>query len=547
MTAIAIDGPRGLAPRFDPTLLNTNQAQVATDAYLVSGALQPWADMGEPKTVDQALEKNPGDPIRTIWLYQGDYWFHWAVDADVSLGPVADDDHARAYFTLGDDTPPQMTVFDKALHGDTGTWPEVAYNLGVPAPSNPLDYEEVTDCDPAFRVDTAYVYTYVSAYGEEGPPSPVAGPLTRCTDVAVELSGMDTGPSGAYNIVAKRLYRAASGANATEYLFVTELTVGETSFTDDVTDANLSNPIPSTTWEGPPEGLQGLTILPNGIAAGFVGRDIYLSEPYRPHAWPRAYRQTLTDPIVGLGAFGSNLVVCTEGAPVLMQGSTPASMTGADLGLRQSCVSKRGILSLPGAGVVYPSPDGLVMVNSSGGQMLTGGLLAKADWDAYNPPSIMAAMYEGRYVGFYDNGTTRAGFILDPSDPESGLTETTLHATAAHNDLRHDALYLVDDAGDLGVWHAGSGVRPYTWRSKPFVVGTVPSFAAAKVVARTYGDLTFRLYADGVLRHTQTVTSGAAFRLPGGFRARTWEIELAGTAPVTRAVFGDSMEEVARA
>lgn len=544
MTAIAINGPRGLAPRWDPTLLNANQATVATETDLASGAIQPWSDLGNPQTDDTSLAK--AGVIRSIWLYRDSFWFHWADDADAAMGPVAGDDYDLAYFTVADDqTPPQMTVKSKATGGTTGTYPEVSYDLGIPSPNSPPGVVSNADCDDAVKVPTVYVYTYVSAYGEEGPPSPVSDRTTRCPGDEVGLYDLELGAYGAHNLASKRIYRAATGATSTEYLFVDEIPLAHDTYTDRDLDAELGEPIPSTLWEAPPSSMLGLTILPNGIVAGFEGRDLYLSEPYRPHAWPRAYRQAMTDPIVGLGAFGSSLVVCTTGKPVLMQGSTPASMSGANLGVRQSCVSKRGIQSLPGVGVVYPSPDGLVMVNGNGAQVLTDGLLTRSDWQAYNPASITGALYEGRYIGFYDTGEVKGGIILDPSDSESGLTETDLHATAAYNDLRNDALYLVTDDGQLKVWNAGSGTRPYTWRSKPFVVDTLPNFGAAKVTARSYDNLTMKVYADGVLRHTKTVTSGMAFRLPSGFRARKWEIELVGIDPVTKAVIGESMEEVA--
>ena len=47
--------------------------------------------------------------------------------------------------------------------------------------------------------------------------------------------------------------------------------------------------------------LQGLTYISNGIMAGFAGRQVCLSVPYLPHAWPISYRYTLDEDIVGVG------------------------------------------------------------------------------------------------------------------------------------------------------------------------------------------------------------------------------------------------------
>ncbi len=56
--------------------------------------------------------------------------------------------------------------------------------------------------------------------------------------------------------------------------------------------------------------------------------------------------------------------------------------------------------------------------------------------------------------------------------------------------------------------------------------------------------MTFRLYADGVLKHTQTVTSRDPFRLPSGFRAFDYQIELERTNAIQGVAVATSMEEL---
>ncbi len=57
-------------------------------------------------------------------------------------------------------------------------------------------------------------------------------------------------------------------------------------------------------------------------------------------------------------------------------------------------------------------------------------------------------------------------------------------------------------------------------------------------------ELTFYLYADGVLKHTQIVTSPNPFSLPGGFRARRWTIKLIGNIAVKRVDVAASVHEI---
>jgi len=51
-------------------------------------------------------------------------------------------------------------------------------------------------------------------------------------------------------------------------------------------------------------------------------------------------------------------------------------------------------------------------------------------------------------------------------------------------------------------------------------------------------------YADGVLRYSKTITSGEPFRLPSGFRALDWEIELQTRTEVTEVLMTSSSAQL---
>jgi hypothetical protein len=86
----------------------------------------------------------------------------------------------------------------------------------------------------------------------------------------------------------------------------------------------------------------------------------------------------------------------------------------------------------------------------------------------------------------------------------------------------------------------------YRFRSKEFRTPRPVNFAAAEVVADAY-PVTVRIFADGALRHTQTVASYNPFRLPSGFMAASWQMEIEGTGAVQGAAIGTSMTEMAQA
>jgi hypothetical protein len=307
------------------------------------------------------------------------------------------------------------------------------------------------------------------------------------------------------------------------YLYVGEVTAAATSFTDTVAADSLGEELPSLYWAEPPSGLGGLINLPNGIMAGFVGRDVYFSEPYRPYAWPETYIQTIDYPVVGLGRMDTTLAVLTTGVPFFIQGSHPENMTVVKADLEQACVSKRSIVSHGGA-VFYAAPDGLMMLAPGGSQIVTKDLFNYSQWQTYfKPETIHAYQHDNQYIGFYDNGTTQGGFIYDMVSREFILHD--IYAEAGFQDLQRDKLFLTFSDRAVKVWGQGP-VEDYIWRSKKFTMPKVMGFGWAQLEAEAY-PMTLKVYVDGTLAHTQTVTSRNPFRLPSKV-GRDWEMQVEG-------------------
>src|SRR4030067_1131225 len=100
-----------------------------------------------------------------------------------------------------------------------------------------------------------------------------------------------------------------------------------------------------TNYHMPPATMTGLISLPNGMMAGFAGNELRLSEPWFPHAWPFGYRQTTDYPIVGIGSFGTTIVIGTTGTPYLVGGSSPDGMSLERIARYWPCLAKRGMVS----------------------------------------------------------------------------------------------------------------------------------------------------------------------------------------------------------
>ena len=537
---IALRAFSGIAPRLDPRRLGETNAQVAYNCDLRNGVLRALRGTAAVWALTKA------GTMRTIYRFGqtiGDeslYWFHWADDVDVARGQIAGDTDERTYFT-GDSTygHPRVTKASIALIGGTD-YPMASYRLGVPFPVSAPTLSSVTGTGSGTAETRQYVFTYVTGDGEEGAPSlPLA--VVAQEGQTVTLNGLLVAPAGDYNITSKRIYRTVSTAlTPTDYQFVAQIADATTTYVDDLLAVELGEVIPSLEWEMPPTGLKGIVNMPNGMVAGFVGNDVYFCEAYRAFAWPSKYIQAVDAPVVGLGTFAETLVVLTKGLPVIMFGSDPNTVVVRKSELAESCVAKRSIVSMSG-GVVYASPNGLVRIGPNGGQLLTEGIIDKEFWTSLNPDSIEAYHYDGRYIGFYDNGTP-GGFQFDPADGNNPFSMLEATASAGYTDLVRDSLYL-NIGGTVRQWDEGGTPYTYTWRSKVFEAPAPISFCWGQVFAGAY-PVTAKVYADGNLIHTQVVASSTEFRLPSGALYSDWEIELTGTNKITAVYLAQSADEL---
>lgn len=426
---------------------------------------------------------------------------------------------------------------------DTATIESLYSNPGLPNASKGVTYVPGSTpfasatIPPAVIPETrVYCYTYVTAYDEEGPPSEASVEVSLDPAKPVTISGMATSPGGLFNINRKRIYRSAVGRNSTTFQFVAEVSLATTSYTDSKTGTELGEVLPSEKWVAPPENLKGLCLGANGIAAGFVDNNVYFSEAFRPHAWPEEYILTTEHKVVAIAPFGQNFAVLTTSFPYLVTGSDPASMSMTKLDMPEACVSKKSAIAARG-GVIYASPDGLILISSTGIVNLTQGLLSRDQWQAYTPSSMIFREYNNKIYVSHSAGS----LIFDFTGESASFVTTNLIFTAGFYDALTDNLYYVN-GGNILKWNTGSNLT-YTWRSKLFTIPDPINFSFGQVEASAY-PITAKFYAEGTLRHTQTVTSREPFRLPSGFKSKDWEFEIEGTAEVFHVAMATNINEL---
>jgi hypothetical protein len=464
MSIITITGFTGEQPRIINRLLPPHAANDAIELRMDDGGLAPFA-------VPKAEHTFPGTPNYQTVYRHGPDWLGWTSQAWAVPGPV---DADRLYVT-------QVGQVPKMIVGGT------TYDLAVPAP---VTAPTLTPSGAGAGEVTVrnYVYTYVTAFGEESEPSPISLPINWQAGITVTLSTISA-PPGGRNITLQRFYRTQTGSAGTDLYFVAERAASAANFVDNIPVTQFAERLPSRTWNGPPAGLIGLTAMPNGIMAGFVGKKLYFCEPYLPHAWPEVYAQTVDAPIVGLGAMDVQLVVITEGQPWRAAGTTPSSMSMSKVETNLPGIADFGIVDL-GYAIAWAAPDGLAIAKSSGEVgLVSDNLFNPRDWRALNPAGIRAGQYHGRFIGSFDgvdpitDNPKSGSIIIDPSGEVAYLIRTATLARSWYFDTPSgDLFYLATDGKNVYRFDPEQGAPAlYYWRSKDYYMPIDDNFGCILV------------------------------------------------------------------
>lgn len=524
MPTITIPTFKGMTPRTHKRLLGPADAQDAVNCRTERGVLEPMPSLGS------SLGFAPG--ARSVFRHESLGWLSWP--GDVSAVRSAVPGNGGHYYVAGDGYPKQGTT---ALGGQLR-------RLGVPQPASALSVslEGGDDAGDISRT-SSYRYTCLVSMGggvvHEGPPSPPTGAFDVLTGQRVRLTGFQVPAVAGVVVSGFRIYRASGGA----WFFLREIGASLSSWTDEVSDADLSTIRLSTEgWSMPDDDARGITLLPNGIHALHRSNEVLLSPPFVPYAYPDEYRLSFQDTVVGLGHVETSIVVLTSGRPALLQGSSPASMVVQPVAFDQACVAATSITSTP-YGVLYASPDGLCLVSLSAPEVVTRGVFTVDQWRAMGPSSLLGAYFEGRYYGFF-RGTNR-GFAYDFAAGDVVLFELPGSVTAVRHDAAMDSLVLVV-AGSIRSLAAGADALTMRWRSGEFFTSVLVSPAALRVQGeqRASAPLTVRLFAGGVLRHALALTGGDPVRLPMSRAENAWTVEVEGRAAVFEIRVSTSIEEL---
>ena len=544
----------GLNKKISPRLLPEDMAQDAENVFLDSGRIE---GLKSDTTHSSEPSSHPASHIssstRTIFRATSSNWLTFTEDVDIIKSPIKEDSFNRFYFT-GSGTFPKYGGQANLISG-SGPYPAASFKLGLPTPGaiTSISVNNATAATGSATNSRAYLYTEVTTFGEEGPPSVVTS--SQIVDVAnggtVTLN-LPAASSGNLSIAKRRIYRTdingvfrfVADVSGTSSGSVQEAIL-EDLLGEEIESADNLAPPDETTADHPDGPMLGITAMPNGITAGFSGNTLLFSEAFLPHSYPLQNQLTTKDDIVGLASIASGLLVTTKGKPLMVSGTDPSAMAMVEIDANLPCSNKRSLVDM-GEYAIYSSPDGLVLASNSGIQLITEQILTRDQWQDYYPSQVEGYEYEGKYIGFTFDGSdnaTKKGFLFDPRGGKNAFINLDFYATAGFNDREEDVLYLVID-GTLKEFAQNATKRSYSWKSKVFYTNRPISPGVAKVSADSYSSLTFKLFADGSLKHTQTVANSNIFRLPGGYKAKSFEIQLEGTDTINEVCVYESPQEI---
>jgi len=574
----------GMVPAVDDTLLQSTNSSLAKNTWLYQGSV--WG-LPTPKLIhtnaDATITKvyripnNYTDPVH----FSDSLWLEFSnLDTDVIRSVVIDDQFDR-YYWASSSSAPRYNTLERIAAGNTGA--NAPFLLGIPQPGTPTLV--ITSGGSSTQRSTAYVTTYVSAYGEEGPVSnPVDGTGKVDAIWTLTLPAPAAGDLGTdRNLTNVRIYRTVTGTDGTTtFFFVAELPIATTTYADSASDAtvSLNEILSSTTWSGPPDDLQGWVTLTNGMIAGWRQNELWFCEPFRPHAWPARYTVTTEYPIVALGVLGQTLVVTTQGIIYTATGVDPSSISLVKLPGILPCTSRGSVVSAPD-GVYFSSPQGLIVVSPGGVLNVTKELIHKDKWTAYVKTSTLrAARLSNSYYAFgssrfgvfdidaFDNNAfaqedfsgAKNGVLIDPTSASVAFNILTSEDAIVNvmADAWSDEVFIVRDGKTwwLDIGDPAVSRDPYTWRSKKFQAEDKKNFSVMKTFFKdiTWAGFTLnptpvvdinqqladdqyglvRLYADDRLVWARELrVSGEQMRLPSGFKADFWQWEIEARVEVT--------------
>jgi hypothetical protein len=592
MASWRVAGFGGMIPALDDRLLPDTGAMLAENCILKAGTIVPLpkpvvvASLAASTSYAYRLPASYADAAffpNSTWMEFDD------PDTLVVRAPVIDDRFDRYYY-ISPEQPPKYNTRARIEAK------QPALLLGIPAPTLAPGVSVSGGVSTVLET-RSYVYTYLSHYGEEGPPSLATEVQNGKVDATYTITctapvAGDVYPAGPNRHIDRiRIYRTVTSDSGASFHLLAELPVtviapATVTFVDTVKGDVLASKLEleSMDWSPPPSDLYGWVLMPNGFLVGWRGNqysEVWFSVPFRPHAWPAKYTLTVEYPIVGMGVTNQTAVCCTEAYPVTMQGVDPQYISVNKLINHEPCASRGSIVSGP-EGVYYASPNGLILVQPGEAENITKGIISKKSWQQLlNVPRLRAARLGMSYYAFgtigsgifdvhgFDNGAfvtedltgSLVGVVIDPTSEyvAFSMLRSPISVENCYNDPWSGEVIMLmgKKATFVDIVTRNLPCNNIIWRSKIWQTDQVRNVGAAKVFFDTvFGEPegTIKFFVDDqndpnggsfrlVSEHPLT-KSGELLRPPSGYKSSYLYFELSGKYRFKSVQFANTVKEL---
>lgn len=602
-------------PRYQPYLIKDMASQLLIDGNIVSGGLEAYRQDSVAHVIDK-LYKGMYRYLRSDGRKQ---WLLFDSDVDVVRSATIDDSQNQMFATIDG----ELRTFDTQTlpASDSTLTKDNSYKASISVPETPTLVQ--VSGNAGSKSTRAYLIAYARNWrsgkldlGPASLPAKTSGGLTYVevdTTHTAQLSNIKPNPNEDEHTDTIYVYRAvvtSSGEGTWRQVISFGSTPGSViptgvtydqatktyTFTDNIKDEDLGEVATGIDW-GCPEKLEGIISVGNGVLAAFHDNTVYLSEPYQGHAWPASYAIPTDFKIVGLGSFGNTLVVCTIGNTYMCVVSDPSMPILRPIQEAQACVSKNSIVSMTDS-VIYATNYGLIRITSNGADRITYPIITEKEWQYYNPSSITAAHFQGKYLFFFDSDIVEYnGAIIDFNEINLGIMGLSQEVSCMWQDDASSEVFIQYISPVLlqprifSFANNSSLKRLYRWRSKKFInqEGLI-NLSAGKInfyddryqikdtdfthKAETYshtfnGPLvnTFAIngdastsdywfnklnkqwckldfYIDDRIFKTVNVYNNFPFRLPVGYRGDSYFVDIISTVPISRVQLASSIGEL---
>jgi hypothetical protein len=343
-----------------------------------------------------------------------------------------------------------------------------------------------------------YVQQIVDGSGRDGPESELSEEIQIRPGQYIKLNC--PAPAGG---ATRYIYRSANSESG--FAKVGEVTGTNTVFYDDLREAlttdlrpNGALPHAATVDETVAEvAVKGALRHPAGYFVYFLGADLRPSSEWidipRPWTAPEEYTYTFDSTIQCLALSGGTIIVFTANAVYRAHGQHPGRL--AVYRISEKPILSKLTLWQDGMDIGWCDSEGLVVYDGQSGSLLTGDYMRADRWQGYGPSAFKVKVNDKAVCLFRDTGTQlRFDFRGDRTAAISTFTVTNGSATA-------------------------------TWKSKVHLMPKPMAWYACRIEASAY-PVTMKLYGDGALLATVSVTGDDEQLLPRMAKCWRWEIQI---------------------